>query len=71
MKHGAHAMAEEEYRGHEPASHHAYMVADFRKRFWVSLIVTMPILLLSPMIQGLLGLKEYLSFPVDLYILFA
>lgn len=30
----------------------------------------MPILLLSPMIQGLLGLKEYLSFPGNLYILF-
>lgn len=31
------------------------MVADFRRRFWISLILTIPILLLSPMIQMFLG----------------
>jgi len=46
------------------------MVADFRKRFWISLILTVPILLLSPMIQGLLGLGESLRFPGDSYLLF-
>jgi Cu2+-exporting ATPase len=45
------------------------MVADFRKRFWISLVVTAPILLLSPMIQEFLGL-EGLRFPGDSYILF-
>jgi Cu2+-exporting ATPase len=36
-----------------PAHHadHADMAADFRKRFWISLIVTLPILALSPMFQ--------------------
>ena len=31
-----------------PGNHHAMMVADFRRRFWVSLALTMPILALSP-----------------------
>ena len=47
------------------------MVEDFRKRFWVSLVLTAPILLLSPMIQGFLGLKEAITFTGDLYVLFA
>ena len=34
------------------AAHHAHMVEDFKKRFWVSLIVTIPVLILSPMIQS-------------------
>ncbi|AWW25830.1 MAG: P-type Cu2+ transporter [Acetobacterium sp.] len=37
--------------------HHAMMVADFRKRFFISLIITVPILLLSPMIQMFLGVN--------------
>jgi len=51
-------------------NHHAHMVADFRKRFRISLAVTAPILLLSPMIQDFLGL-EGLRFPGDSYLLFA
>ncbi len=47
------------------------MVADFKKRFWVSLIITIPILILSPMIQKFLGLAELLEFSGDLYVLFA
>lgn len=31
--------------------HHAMMIQDFKKRFWVSLVLTIPILFLSPMIQ--------------------
>ncbi|MFQ5722405.1 MAG: heavy metal translocating P-type ATPase, partial [Candidatus Aminicenantales bacterium] len=55
---------------HSHHDHHAHMVADFRKRFWVSLVITFPILALSPMIQKFLGLKETIRFPGDLYILF-
>ena len=33
------------------------MVADFRKRFWISLVISIPILILSPLIQGFLGLE--------------
>lgn len=56
---------------HAHHDHHAHMVADFRRRFWISLVITIPILLLSPMIQGFLGLREALSFPGELYLLFA
>lgn len=52
------------------SDHHAQMVADFRRRFWISLILTLPILALSPMIQGILGLRETLTFPYDSYVLF-
>jgi Cu2+-exporting ATPase len=46
------------------------MVADFRRRFWISLILTVPVLILSPMIQRFLGLGEAIRFPGDLYVLF-
>ena len=35
--------------------HHAMMVQDFKRRFWVSLTVMIPIMILSPMIQMFLG----------------
>ena len=50
--------------------HHAHMAADFRKRFWISLILTLPILVLSPLLQTLVGLREAIRFPGDLYVLF-
>ena len=46
------------------------MAADFRRRFWISLVLTLPILVLSPMLQSLVGLGEAISFPGDLYVLF-
>lgn len=49
--------------------HHRHMMEDFKKRFYVSLILTIPILLLSPMIQSLLGIS--ISFLGDDLILFA
>ena len=57
------------HQGHE--NHHAHMVADFRKRFWISAILTVPILALSPLIQQLLGLEGFLRFPGDRFVLFA
>jgi Cu2+-exporting ATPase len=59
--------------GHEMkggGDHHAHMVADFRRRFWVSLVLTIPVLVLSPMIQEFFGLGDRLRFTGDLYILF-
>ena len=47
------------------------MIADFRRRFWVCLVLTIPILALSPAIQQFLGLGGRLSFNGDGYILFA
>ena len=46
------------------------MVADFRRRFWITLLLTPPVLLLSPMIQHLLGIGDVLAFPGDRYVLF-
>ncbi|MBD3168847.1 MAG: copper-translocating P-type ATPase [candidate division Zixibacteria bacterium] len=47
------------------------MARDFKRRFWISLIITVPIILLSPMIQQFLGLKELMRFSGDSYVLFA
>ena len=56
---------------HAEPGHHADMAADFRKRFWISLVLTLPILVLSPMLQTLVGLREAIRFPGDMYALFA
>ncbi len=50
-----------EHAGHD----HAAMIADYRRRFWVSLALTVPILALSPLIQSVLGLDGALTFPGD------
>ena len=47
------------------------MVADFRRRFWISAVLTVPVLALAPMIQGLLGLRDTLGFAGDSYIQWA
>jgi P-type Cu2+ transporter len=57
--------------GHDHVGNgHAAMVADFRNRFWVSMILTVPILALSPLVQDLLGLRERLAFRGESYVLF-
>jgi Cu2+-exporting ATPase len=53
------------------ASHHAMMVADFRRRFWICLVISIPILLLSPLIQRFFGLEGVIKFTGDSYVLFA
>lgn len=63
MDHGAIPMGT---AGHD---HHRMMIADFKKRFWVSLIITIPILVFSPMIQSFIGYKFLL--PGNQYILLA
>src|SRR3972149_11008796 len=55
---------------HAGPTHHAHMASDFRKRFWISLVLTVPILVLSPMLQSLVGLRDAIHFPGDLYVLF-
>lgn len=62
-----------EHEGHEGGghqNHHAMMIVDFRRRFWVSLVLTIPILVLSPMIQGFVGIRDAMRFPGDSWILF-
>ncbi len=55
--------------GHDHHAHHKAMVEDFRRRFFVSLVATVPILALSPMIQGWLGVAEAWSFAGDGWVL--
>lgn len=52
---------------HDHSEHHKHMVEDFKKRFIVSITVTIPILLLSPLIQQFLSIS--FSFTGDKYIL--
>ncbi|PWD98429.1 heavy metal translocating P-type ATPase [Marinilabilia rubra] len=61
----------EGHGGHDHSQHHAMMIKDFRKRFWISLAISIPILVLSPMIQGLLGFEFSLTQGADNYLLFA
>jgi len=53
-------------KGH---NHHGMMIADLKKRFFVVLILTVPILLLSTMIQRFIGINW--QFTGSSYILFA
>lgn len=59
-----------DHSSHEGHDHHDHgeMVEDFKKRFFISLIVTIPILALSPMIQEFMGVDW--RFANDQYILF-
>jgi Cu2+-exporting ATPase len=61
MKHEHH-----EHHGH--TEHHKHMVKDFRKRFFVSLVITVPILFLSPLIQDFFNYS--LTFFGDKYLMF-
>jgi Cu2+-exporting ATPase len=70
MKHDDHKNSKS-HEGHKGGDHHAHMVADFRRRFWISLGATVPILILSPMIQAFLGFKQAFGFPGDAYVLWA
>ena len=56
--------------GEHHGEHEGHSVEGFRKRFWISLIITVPILLLSPMLQHWAGLGGALRFSGDAYLLF-
>lgn len=49
-------------------SHHAHMLTDYKKRFYISTALTVPILLLSPLIQSFFGYS--LIVPGSDYIIF-
>lgn len=57
--------------GHEGghAGHHEHMIKDFKKRFWISLILALPITYLSPMIQMLFNYD--VTFTGNMVLLFA
>lgn len=52
---------------HDGHNHHAMMIADFKKRFYIILILTIPVMLLSSMIQQFIGVDW--QFNGSLYLL--
>ena len=59
------------HSGHgDHQNHHAHMVADFRRRFWISLVLSIPVVLLAPLIQEFWGVKGQWDFAYDSYIQF-
>lgn len=54
---------------HGHHDHHRMMVADFKRRFKVCLAFTVPVLILSPMIQSFLGIDGKIGFPGDQMVL--
>lgn len=75
--HSAHQQAQsEEQHPHDKQhskeahnKHAGHHTEDFLKRFWICLLITVPILLLSPMIQQWIGID--ISFPGSKYVLLA
>lgn len=61
--------------GHEGHNHNS-MIADFRKRFYVVLVLTIPIMLLSEMIQHFIGVNwqfigsQYILFALSTFVFF-
>lgn len=69
IRHGEHAAHEGKMTPlgeHKHEGGHAGMVADFRRRFWISLALTIPVLI--PPVQQLLGVGDFFSFPGDAYL---
>ena len=63
----AHEQGHDHGNHEDHGDHHEHMLTDFKKRFWISLIVTVPILVLSEMIQ--MWFNYRLVFPGSSYIL--
>lgn len=60
---------ENQHEHEDHSNHHAHMIEDFKKRFWVSLLISVPISILSPMFQNLFNYT--LSFTGSNLLLFA
>ncbi|MBU1822680.1 MAG: cadmium-translocating P-type ATPase [Bacteroidetes bacterium] len=79
-------LAQKTLHGHQKATdhgghggghdHHAMMIEDFKKRFWVTLVLSVPVILLSPMVQHILGFTlnvpyaDYIAFGLSTVIYF-
>lgn len=67
--HDDHGHHEHDHGGHGGhADHHEHMIEDFKKRFWVSLVLAIPITYLSPMIQMLFNYE--VTFTGNMVLLF-
>lgn len=64
--HTEHGKQQKRHSGHD---HHRMMIADFKRRFFVCTALTIPVLVLAPMIQSLLGYE--FTFKGSMYVLTA
>jgi P-type Cu2+ transporter len=64
-EHAGHEQKAADHSGHSGGHDHSAMVADFRRRFFVSLALTVPIIALSEMVWMLFGLMPPIAFPGD------
>ncbi|SFB09467.1 copper-translocating P-type ATPase [Algoriphagus aquimarinus] len=72
QQHESHKKGKHEMKGmqgNDHSMHHMHMIEDFKKRFWISLVITLPIVVLAPMIQELVGYE--FRFEGDRYLQFA
>jgi Cu2+-exporting ATPase len=53
---------------HDHSEHHRMMIRDFKRRFFVTIVLTLPVLALSPLIQELFGFS--VGFPGDGWVVF-
>lgn len=58
----------DQHNGHDHTEHHRMMIRDFRTRFFVTVVLAVPVLALAPIIQGFLGYS--FSFPGSRYVVF-
>jgi Cu2+-exporting ATPase len=56
--------------GHTGQDHHHMMMADYRKRFFVSLALTIPVLIFSQSIRDFFNLTNTIGFAGDQYLVF-
>lgn len=68
--HGDHGTEDHNGTDDDHGSHHAHMAADFRRRLWISLGLTVPLLVLSPMLRDLVGLPEDALFEGERFVRF-
>ncbi len=68
-EHHEHAEHHDHEGHHDHNAHHRMMIADFRKRFFVTIVLSVPVLALDPFIQNIFGFS--LSVPGASYIIFA
>ncbi len=55
---------------HHHGLHQGHRAEDFKKRFWIALALTVPVMALSPMIQKFFGIAGALDFPGGRYVQF-
>lgn len=60
-----------DHQEHDHQEHHRHMAADFRRRFWVTLVLSLPVVGLAPIIWSFLGIPDTWHFKGQSYIQFA